>query len=128
MRPEKGKAGSPQAWLRYARADLALAQVPLPENGLYEQLCFLAQQAAEKSIKAVLVQHQVPFPPTHDLQRLISLLPADVPQPAVVRRAVRLTPYAVARYPGEEEPIQRQEYEEAIAIASQVVAWAADRL
>ena len=48
MPPDSISPGSSADWLRYAKADLALAQVPLPAGGLYELLCFHAQQAAEK--------------------------------------------------------------------------------
>jgi hypothetical protein len=36
-----------------AKGDLALARAPLPEGGFYEDLCFHAQQAAEKALKSV---------------------------------------------------------------------------
>jgi len=57
MPPE---AGSPRDWLRLAKADLAIARLELPPDGLLELLCFHAQQAAEKSIKAVLLQEETP--------------------------------------------------------------------
>ena len=50
---------------------LAKSQLP----GVYlEDLCFDAQQAAEKAIKAVMLQRNVEFPYVHDLGRLLSLL------------------------------------------------------
>ena len=79
MPPDPISSGSPEDWLRYAKADLALAQVPLPAGGLYELLCFHAQQAAEKSLKAVLIHHSIELPRTHNLERLIDLLPAAIP-------------------------------------------------
>jgi HEPN domain-containing protein len=57
MSPEPG---SPAAWLRYARSDLALARVPARGEVLLESLCFHAQQAVEKSLKAVLVGRGIP--------------------------------------------------------------------
>lgn len=66
-------------WLRYAEADLALAGVPLPKKGMYEQLSFHAQQGAEKAIKAVLVFEGIDFPKTHNIEFLLTLLPAHVP-------------------------------------------------
>ena len=48
MSPPPRRPGSSADWLRYARADLALARVRLPQDGLYELLCFHAQQAAGK--------------------------------------------------------------------------------
>jgi HEPN domain-containing protein len=125
MPAESQKNGSPDHWLRYAQADLDLARVPLPKRGMYEQLCFLAQQAAEKSIKAILVSAGVEFPRTHDLQALVDLLPAVIRRPPAVGVVARLTAYAVSsRYPGEEEPVTEEEYREAVQLAEAVVAWA----
>ena len=80
MPPDVPTSGSPADWLRYARGDLALAQVSLPENSFYELLCFHAQQAAEKSIKAVLVNRGIAFPKIHiiEVQNLF-VLPRDLP-------------------------------------------------
>jgi hypothetical protein len=56
----------PRQWPRFAVSDLLLAQ-SRPEGVLLEQLCFHAQQAAEKAIKAVLIQQAIGFPRTHNL-------------------------------------------------------------
>ena len=45
--------GSAADWLARAKSDLAIAKAPLPEGVNYEDLCFHAQQAAEKALKAV---------------------------------------------------------------------------
>jgi len=51
MPPEAHAPGSPADWLQHAQSDLALARTtPLPPI-LSEELCFHAQQAAEKAIK-----------------------------------------------------------------------------
>lgn len=60
MPTERPMPGSPAEWLARARGDLALARVPLPAGGFYEDLCFHAQQAAEKAIKAVYRRHARP--------------------------------------------------------------------
>ena len=73
MPHDPDRADAPDRWLANARADLALARVPLPPGGLYEHLCFHAQQAAEKSIKAVLLKYRIDFPYTHNLQTLLNL-------------------------------------------------------
>ncbi|MBI2442228.1 MAG: HEPN domain-containing protein [Lentisphaerae bacterium] len=125
--PPDVKAGSPEDWLRHAKADLALAAVPLPEEGLYSTLCFHAQQAAEKSIKAVLVFRRVEFPKVHSLTRLIDLLPGDIIRTSVLHESARLAVYATAfRYPGErDEPdISGSKYQEALRLAAAVVQWA----
>ena len=67
MLRENSDSSDPAAWLRYARGDLALAQVPLPEDSFYEQLCFHAQQAVEKALKAVLIINNISYPKTHNI-------------------------------------------------------------
>ncbi len=54
-------AGSPEAWLRYARSDFALACIDPPEGVLSEMLCFHAQQAAGLSVYAVLTRYPADF-------------------------------------------------------------------
>jgi HEPN domain-containing protein len=126
MPPE---AGSPGAWLRYAEADLDMARVPLPEHALYEQLCFHAQQAAEKSIKAVLIREGVPFPRVHSIERLVDLLPPSIARTTELVAAAQLSEYATTfRYPGEEEAVSEEEYHEALRIAEAIFAWASARL
>jgi hypothetical protein len=44
--------------------------------------------------------------------------------PEQVKEAARLSDYAVeARYPGLAEPVTREEYEEAVTIATEVIHW-----
>ena len=68
-RPPPGSAGE---WLRRARSDLVLARIDLPEDGLYEDLCFHTQQAAEKSLKAIYQHHGWTFRYVHDLEELLT--------------------------------------------------------
>ncbi|MGB9825381.1 MAG: HEPN domain-containing protein [Desulfofundulus sp.] len=50
-------ANDSRLWLRRARSNLERARLGRVSEGiLYEDLCFDAQQAAEKALKAVLVQ------------------------------------------------------------------------
>ena len=117
--------GSPEDWLRHARSDLALArQLQVPEV-LLAALCFHAQQAVEKGLKAVLVQHGVAFPYTHDLARLITLVQsAKLPWPEGLEAAAALTVYAAgSRYPGPGGDITDEEYSQAMALAEAVLDW-----
>ena len=125
MPPEAYAPGSPADWLRYAYSDLALAGItPLPQI-LLEQLCFHAQQAAEKAVKAILIAYDVPLPRTHNLRTLFDLLPADILVPSDVQMAAGLSDYAVAsRYPGVSEAVEAEEYREAVDLAEAVVYWA----
>lgn len=55
------QAGSAIDWLARAKGDLALAGGELPDGAFLEDLCFHAQQAAEKALKAVHVHHSIKF-------------------------------------------------------------------
>jgi HEPN domain-containing protein len=120
-------AGSPAAWLRFARADMGLARQRGAPDALLEALCFHAQQCAEKSLKAVLVHHGITVPRTHSIERLIDLLPVSVERGSELGDAATLSDYAVgARYPVDQEPVTEDEYEEAVRLAAAVLRWATD--
>lgn len=108
----------PREWLNRARSDLLLARSE--EEGIYlEDLCFHAQQAAEKAIKALLIRHDVEFPYVHDIAELLTLLEkAGHRIPESLRRVETLTRFAVfTRYPGIAAPIIHEEYEEAVQVS-----------
>ena len=117
--------GSPADWLRYARSDLELARVVRPDEVLFEGLCFHAQQAAEKALKAVLIAKGVPPPKTHNIRTLLDLLSQEVIAPQEIEDAASLTDYAVtSRYPGDFESVDEEEYKETVRLAENVVLWA----
>ena len=127
--PERFPPDDPREWLNRARSNLALARNRAPDVYL-EDLCFEAQQAAEKALKAVLIGRGVDFPYVHDLARLLSLLEEEGETiPATVRKAGMLTPYAlITRYPGIVRPVTDREHGEAVEIAEAVIEWAGERL
>ena len=125
MPPENCRPGSPEDWLRYARSDLELARVEQSPYILLESLCFHAQQAAEKAIKAVLLANNIPFPRTHHIGTLLDLLPQNIAPPHEIQDSAILTDYAViSRYPEDVEPVMEEEYEEAVRLAEIVIKWA----
>jgi HEPN domain-containing protein len=125
MPHESHLPGSPSDWLRHARSDLELARVSRPFEVLFEGLCFHAQQAAEKALKAVLIARGVSPPKTHNIRTLLDLLPRDVIPPQEVDSAASLTDYAVtSRYPGDFESVDEEEYKEAVRLAETVLLWA----
>ena len=63
----------PDAWLRKARNDLALAQLA-KDNGFLAQSCYYASQAAEKGLKGALLELGVEPPHTHVLNDLVQRL------------------------------------------------------
>lgn len=85
-----------------AREDEQAATV-LDMAGIGEALVgFHYQQAAEKLLKALLAEHSVDFPKTHDLVRLLHLARSEGYEiPAVEEDMARLAPFAATlRYEG----------------------------
>ena len=120
------KPDKPRDWLARARSNLLLAESGRQRGVFLEDLCFEAQQAAEKALKAVCVFYKIEFPKTHSLITLTGLLEqADVQLPPEVREADALTSYAVqARYPGWDEAVTESEYQRTLTIARHVITWA----
>jgi HEPN domain-containing protein len=118
-------------WLRRAKSNLARARSgKIKEEILYEDLCFDCQQAAEKAIKAFLISIDKEFPPTHSIARLLEIVSETKTEvPAEIHKAIALTDYAVkTRYPGESEPVIKEEYEEALTIAETVYNWVSNSI
>lgn len=122
--------GSVGDWMARAKSDLAIAKAPLPAGAYYEDLCFHAQQAAEKALKALYRQKGWPFRYTHDLDALISGLRHEgIEIPEVVVEADILTRYAwEARYPNVGEPVTQEEYREAVRQAEVVIGWVEEQI
>jgi HEPN domain-containing protein len=118
--------GSAEDWLAPAKGDLAIARAPLPEGAFLGDLCFHAQQAAEKALKAVYQNRGWTFRYTHDLDELITgLIGKGLNLPPEVVEADVLTGFAwESRYPGLSEPVTEDEYKEALQQAQNMVAWA----
>ena len=91
-------------------------------------VCFHAQQAVEKSLKAILILHGIEFRRTHDLYELAHLLIDNAHNtPFTPEELGKLTPYAMAlRY--EEEEIQTVTRNEAEIIMETVRRWAGEKL
>jgi len=76
--PEREKIQSvAREWVGKAENDLkAAAQImKLADDCPTDTVCFHAQQCVEKYVKALLTMNGTDFPKTHDLDRLIALLP-----------------------------------------------------
>jgi len=90
---------------------------------------FHAQQAVEKSIKAVLASREQGFPLTHDLEGLLERCgQVGVEVPAELERSAGLlTPYAVRhRYGG--QPPDLVDRKSAQSLAALAVDWATAQL
>ena len=115
----------PREWLLRARSNLAGAGAATPGVCL-EDLCFNAQRAAEKAIKAVFIHRGARFPYVHDLKGLLKLLQrTGVKIPKYVWGADALSPFAFeTRYPGHSPPVTPREHRRAVRIADAVFRWA----
>ena len=96
----KSQADLVKSWLRKAGSDLANARLCLAAKEALDTVCFHAQQAAEKYLKAYLTANQIDFPPLHNLEKLTDLcLKKDGTFATLKTAAQNLTPYAVqSRY------------------------------
>jgi HEPN domain-containing protein len=123
---ESAIPGSPEEWLLRAKSNLVLARAEKPQEVFWEDMCYNAQQAAEKAIKAVLQYHQIAFRYIHDLDELIKYFDKnDVEFPDDLRQVADLTQYAIeTRYPGHFDDLTEEVYQQALEIAERTVAWA----
>ena len=88
-------------WLAFAEEDLRMARLALGE-GIENQVCFHAQQCAEKCLKALLTREGALIPRTHRIVDLWQLLPDAIrAQFADLQDALQELDdyYAPTRYP-----------------------------
>ena len=119
-------------WIKRAYNSLALAKVEKTDNICYEDLCYNAQQAVEKGLKALLIFYGENISQslkTHDLFVLLKSLESYVDVPDEIIDAAVLTEYAVGtRYPGDYEEVNEQSYQEAIDSAERSLDWISKQL
>jgi HEPN domain-containing protein len=106
-------------WVGKAEADLRTAgrEWRVRRQPNYDAVCFHAQQAAEKHLKARLQEADLAFEKTHNLIRLLDLALAVEPGWEAFRaQLLVLNQFAVAfRYPG--ETAQKQTAAQALKIS-----------
>lgn len=118
-----------QRWLRQAQEDLRWAR-RLQEEGAFYLACFLAQQAAEKALKAFLYAQGEEVVLGHSVRRLAEEASARHPDFAdsAARWGILDTYYIPTRYPNSlPNGIPAEVYtariaEEAVALAEEVAA------
>ncbi|MCX7902704.1 MAG: HEPN domain-containing protein, partial [Burkholderiaceae bacterium] len=89
-------------WVEKAEHDYRAAVhiLKLGRKAPTDIVCFHAQQCVEKYLKAILVLKQIPFPKTHDIAQLASMLPAGHGLSLTADEQDQLTEYATEmRYP-----------------------------
>ena len=99
------------------------------EWGVPRHACWLAQQAAEKALKAILVFASIEPPRSHDLDLLRNLAPAGWQLKTSLSDLAELSQWAVeARYPRDWTEVALPHAAQAVNQARQVIAAVVDRL
>ena len=117
----------PYEWLRYAEADLSPSRIVPPVGVFLELLCYHAQRATEKAIKAVMLARGSSIRKTHDINLLVELVvgAGAAALPLSREAAESLTLFAVlSRYPSDLGDVDEAEWQRAVGDAAAVVAWA----
>jgi HEPN domain-containing protein len=115
-------------FLRKAASDLSAARSLARDPDQHDDVVgFHAQQAIEKSLKAVLAVRSFEIPRTHDLDLLTRLVAPDAGElPDELRGAKQLSPWAVAtRYDDTDAALDRGA---AILVAEKSLMWARERV
>lgn len=113
-------------WLGFARQDLRVAELAMTE-GLYNQVCFHAEQCVEKSLKALLADKGKRIPRTHSMADLLSLLPTDAVGDIADEIVLLDRFYIPTRYPDalpgslEDGLPDEEEAQEALALANKAL-------
>ena len=113
----------PRTWVDKAENDLLNVRNNLRAKHVpWDTICFHAQQAAEKMLKAFLVSRTRTASRTHDLIALLAeAVEAGGPLEDLEPDCRLLTPYAVMfRYPGAVGEPEEQEARQAVAAAERV--------
>lgn len=115
----------PRVLLGLAREDDFAARSLLPVEGVADAILgFHAQQAVEKSLKAVLAFADVQFPYTHDLDGLIELCRQHgIEVPDALEDADQLSPYGVRMRYGTSHRT-RLDRDQALGWSAAAVEWA----
>lgn len=119
--PEQAREA--RRWLRFATEDLIGAQRIVADFTVAPRLaCVLAQQAAEKALKAALIFLGTEYPRRHDLRALRELIPLGWEVKTGYEYLADLSEWAVeARYPGDWPEATQAEARDAVQQANAVV-------
>jgi HEPN domain-containing protein len=120
-----------RAWCEKGRRDFITAhKALLDESEIFPDIiCFHAQQAAEKYLKAYLVFLEKEFPKTHALEDLVLLASiADPGSNNLFIIASELSPYAVEiRYPDSLSP-SLEDAREAVQAAEEIRTYVLEKI
>lgn len=110
-------------WVQKAEEDFLVAETLLTPGEFcpFSSVCFHAQQSVEKYIKALPISLSIGFPKVYDIGELLGLLPPTITIPLTTAEQEQLTFHDTeGRYPGDHEPVLREDAEQAVAAARKV--------
>ena len=116
-------------WIKRAYSSLELAKFSDNEFVCYEDLCYQAQQAAEKGLKALLIFYGVEPQKTHNLFVLLQELEKYTELNEEIKEVLKLYNFAVqTRYPGDYIAIEKEEYQQSVTIAEKCLEWIEEKV
>ena len=121
--PSPDEVAEARRWLGEAEEELVVVEVLLADKrSPVRAACFHAHLAAEKALKALVIFRAVPLPKSHDLARLLQLLPPADASQLVRSDLVRLSPWTIeGRYPADLTEPSDDEVRSLAAASQQVV-------
>lgn len=137
-----------------AKSDLSIARLgKVSDDTKYETLCTLCQQAIEKSLKSLLIYHNVPYPQDHSIGLIVDeieknqiSLPADIKSAAIVHVTVEGFSYPIRyprvygtvtslsayakdkRYSISKNPLDEQDYQKVLTRCEKIVDWVSQEI
>ena len=118
-----------ESWIDRAKSSFELSKANISNIIYFEDLCYQAQQAVEKSLKGFLIYFNIEPEFTHNIGKLLAELEKHVEIPNNIMEAMDLTNYAVqTRYPGEYDDITKEEYENCLRITKNCLDWVESKL
>ncbi len=107
-------------WLEQAKRDLKAAENSL-KSGDYDWASFQSQQAVEKALKALSIKKTGQFPKIHDLVKLSKLV--NAPEEIMIQCGKLNPSYIETRYPDSARDYSKDDAEEFINIADDILKW-----
>ncbi|MBU3923445.1 MAG: HEPN domain-containing protein [Nanoarchaeota archaeon] len=114
-----------EKWINKADGDLRTAKYNL-EGEMLDAAIFYSQQSAEKAFKALLIKKTSSFPWIHDLKKLAELVEAP---DNIIELCSNVNPvYIISRYPNVDGEYSKEDAEEIIRFAEEVLEWIKEKL
>jgi len=109
-------------WFNAGESDYLYAEVGIKEKEVFPQVCFLAQQVAEKYLKGFLIMNDIEPPRTHELLKLLGLCIKIKPELDEIRNVCELLTgfYIESRYPTDVPAYTKQDIQNAFNSAKLV--------